>query len=111
AFGGRMETLFCGGAPVAPDVEAWYAERGVPLLPGYGLTEASPVISVTTHNARRFGTVGQAIPGIELRIDADGELLTRGPHVMLGYWQNEAATAEAIQDGWLRTGDLAELDA
>jgi long-chain acyl-CoA synthetase len=111
AFGGRIETLFCGGAPVAPDVESWYAAQGLPLLPGYGLTEASPVIAVTTRNARRLGTVGQAIPGIELRIAADGELLTRGPHVMLGYWQNEASTAEVIRDGWLHTGDLADLDA
>jgi long-chain acyl-CoA synthetase len=111
AFGGRMEMLFCGGAPVAPDVETWYADRGLPLLPGYGLTEASPVIAVTTRGAVRPGTVGQAIPGIELRIADDGELLTRGPHVMLGYWQDETATANAIHDGWLRTGDLATLDA
>jgi long-chain acyl-CoA synthetase len=111
AFGGRIETLFCGGAPVAPDVEKWYADQSIPLLPGYGLTEASPVIAVTTRHKRRLGTVGQAIPGIELSIAADGELLTRGPHVMLGYWQNEAATTEVIQDGWLHTGDLAELDA
>jgi long-chain acyl-CoA synthetase len=110
AFGGRMETLFCGGAPVAPDVETWYADQGLPLLPGYGLTEASPVIALTTRNARRHGTVGQAIPGIENRIAPDGELLTRGPHVMLGYWQNAAATAKVIEDGWLRTGDLAALD-
>jgi long-chain acyl-CoA synthetase len=111
AFGGCMENLFCGGAPVAPDVETWYADQGLPLLPGYGLTEASPVIAVTTRHARRLGTVGQAIPGIENRIAPDGELLTRGPHVMLGYWQNEAAIVEVIEDGWLRTGDLAELDA
>jgi long-chain acyl-CoA synthetase len=111
AFGSKIETLFCGGAPVAPDVESWYAGQGLPLLPGYGLTEASPVITVTTRDTRRHGTVGQAIPGIELRIAADGELLTRGPHVMLGYWQDEAATAEVIRDGWLHTGDLAELDA
>jgi long-chain acyl-CoA synthetase len=69
------------------------------------------VITVNTRGARRFGTVGRAIPGIELRIAADGELLTRGPHVMLGYWQDEAATAEVIREGWLHTGDLAELDA
>jgi long-chain acyl-CoA synthetase len=110
-FGGQMDSLFCGGAPVALDVETWYANQGLPLLPGYGLTEASPVIAVTTRHARRLGTVGQAIPGVENRIAPDGELLTRGPHVMLGYWQNEAATAEVIEDGWLRTGDLAELDA
>jgi long-chain acyl-CoA synthetase len=112
AFGGRMETLFCGGAPVAPDVETWYADQGLPLLPGYGLTEASPVIAVTTLWSQRQGTVGQAIPGIEIRTAADGEFLTRGPHVMLGYWQDDAATAEAIDpNGWLRTGDLAEIDA
>ncbi len=111
AFGNRIEMLFCGGAPVAPDVAAWYADHGLPLLPGYGLTEASPVITVTTRGARRLGTVGQAIPGIELRIAADGELLTRGLNVMLGYWHDEAATADVIHDGWLRTGDLAELDA
>jgi long-chain acyl-CoA synthetase len=110
-FGGRMEKLFCGGAPVAANVETWYADHGLPLLPGYGLTEASPVIAVTTLSSQRYGTVGQAIPGIEIRTAPDGELLTRGPHVMLGYWQDDAATAEAIDaDGWLRTGDLAEID-
>ena len=111
AFGGRMESLFCGGAPVAPDVERWYADHGLALLPGYGLTEASPVIAVTTRRDQRLGTVGRAIPGIEIDVASDGELLTRGPHVMLGYWQDEAATDEAIQDGWLRTGDLAEVDS
>jgi long-chain acyl-CoA synthetase len=91
-------------------VESWYAENGLPLLPGYGLTEASPVISVSTPTARRFGAVGRAIPGIEIRTASDGELHTRGPHVMLGYWQNEEVTADAIRDGWLHTGDLAEID-
>ena len=111
AFGGQIEMLFCGGAPVAPDVEKWYADQEFPLLPGYGLTEASPVISVNTRCANRFGAVGQALPGVEVRIAADGELLTRGPHVMLGYWHDESATAQAIRAGWLYTGDLAELDA
>jgi long-chain acyl-CoA synthetase len=109
-FGGPIQLLYCGGAPAAPNVESWYAENGLPLLPGYGLTEASPVISVSTPTARRFGTVGRAIPGIEIRTASDGELLTRGPHVMLGYWQNEEATADAIREGWLHTGDLAEID-
>ncbi len=107
----ECKQLNCGGAPAAPDVEAWYAERGLPLLPGYGLTEASPVIAVSTASARRFGAVGRALPDVEVRIADDGELLTRGPNVMLGYWQDEAATADAIRDGWLHTGDLAELDA
>ncbi len=111
AFGGRMESLFCGGAPVAPNVEKWYADQGLALLPGYGLTEASPVIAVTTRRVQCFGTVGRAIPGVEICVASDGELLTRGPHVMLGYWQDESATAETICDGWLRTGDLAEIDS
>jgi long-chain acyl-CoA synthetase len=110
AFGGQIERLFCGGAPVAPNVETWYAEHGLPLLPGYGLTEASPVIAVTTCKSQRLGTVGRAIPGIEVRVANDGELLTRGPHVMPGYWQDEAATADVVEDGWLHTGDLAEID-
>jgi long-chain acyl-CoA synthetase len=111
AFGGRIESLFCGGAPVAPDVERWYANQGLPLFAGYGLTESSPVIAANTWSAHRPGTVGRAIPGIEIRTAPDGELLTRGPHVMLGYRDDEAATSEAIRDGWLHTGDLAEIDA
>lgn len=110
-FGGRMKRLTCGGAPVAPDVETWYADRGMPLLPGYGLTEASPVISVSTASARKLGCVGRPLEGIDIRIANDGEVLVRGPNVMLGYWQDDAATAEAIRDGWLSTGDLGELDA
>jgi long-chain acyl-CoA synthetase len=109
-FGGEIEQLFCGGAPVGADVERWYAENDLPLLPGYGLTEASPVISVSTADACRLGTVGRTIPGVELRIANDGELQVRGPNVMLGYWHDDVATAEAISDGWLHTGDLAELD-
>ncbi|MEX2092651.1 MAG: AMP-dependent synthetase/ligase [Pirellulales bacterium] len=109
-FGGRMKQLTCGGAAIAPDVEAWYAEQGLPLLPGYGLTEASPVISVSTPAARKIGSVGQPLAGLDVRIAEDGEVLVRGPNVMLGYWQDEAATAEVIRDGWLHTGDLGELD-
>jgi len=111
AFGSHVSMLFCGGAPVAPNVEKWYADQGLPLLPGYGLTEASPVITVNTNSAHRFGAVGRALPGVEIRIARDGELLTRGPHVMLGYRNDDSATTEAIRDGWLHTGDLAEIDA
>jgi long-chain acyl-CoA synthetase len=111
AFGGRIEKLFCGGAPLQPDVEAWYADRDFPILPGYGLTEASPVIAVTTPQSARAGTVGRALPGVEVRIAADGEILARGPNVMLGYWRDAAATNDVIRDGWLHTGDLGQLDA
>jgi long-chain acyl-CoA synthetase len=109
-FGGRMERLTSGGAPLAPNVEAWFANQGLPILQGYGLTEASPVISVSTLSANRFGSVGQPLPGMEVRVAADGEVLVRGPNVMLGYWHDEAATSEAVRDGWLYTGDLGELD-
>ncbi|HJQ79140.1 MAG TPA: AMP-dependent synthetase/ligase [Lacipirellulaceae bacterium] len=110
-FGGRMERLTSGGAPLAPSVEKWYADEGLPVLQGYGLTEASPVISFSTFESNRFGAVGQPLPGLEVRIAHDGEVLCRGPNVMLGYWHDEPATAEAIRDGWLHTGDLGELDA
>jgi long-chain acyl-CoA synthetase len=110
-FGGKMERLTSGGAPLAPNVEAWYAKQGLPILQGYGLTEASPVISASTFEAHRFGSVGRPLPGVEVRIADDGEVLTRGPHVMLGYWRDEALTAEVVRDGWLYTGDLGDLDA
>jgi long-chain acyl-CoA synthetase len=110
-FGERMKQLTCGGAPIAPDIEAWYEELGMPLLPGYGLTEASPVISVSTASARKLGSVGRPLAGLDVRIADDGEVLVRGPNVMLGYWQDDEATAEVIRDGWLSTGDLGELDA
>jgi long-chain acyl-CoA synthetase len=110
-FGERIRLLSCGGAALAPDVEAWYASCGLAILPGYGMTEASPVISVSTHAARKPGTVGRPLPGVEVRIAEDGEVLARGPNLMLGYLNDEAATAEMIRDGWLHTGDLGELDA
>ncbi len=109
-FGGRMEWLTSGGAPLAPDVERWYADHGLPILAGYGLTESSPVISMSTPTSHRFGSVGRVLTDVDVRIADDGEILARGPNVMLGYWQDAAATAEVIQDGWLHTGDLGELD-
>jgi long-chain acyl-CoA synthetase len=80
-------------------------------LPGYGLTESAPVISFNHHRAYKLGTVGQALPGMEVRIAPDGEVLARGPSVMKGYWNDPEATATAIRDGWLHTGDLGTLDA
>jgi long-chain acyl-CoA synthetase len=110
-FGGRIERLSCGGAALAPDVEAWYAECGMPILCGYGLTESSPVITATSPGQYRAGSVGRPLDGVEVRLADDGEVLARGPNVMLGYWQDETATADAVRDGWLHTGDLGELDA
>ncbi|MEX2316708.1 MAG: AMP-dependent synthetase/ligase [Pirellulales bacterium] len=110
-FGGRVQILNSGGAALSPETEAWYAECGLRILPGYGLTEASPVISACTPPAHRSGSVGPLMRDVEVRLADDGEILVRGPNVMLGYWRDEAATAEAIRDGWLHTGDLGELDA
>ncbi len=109
-FGGNIEMLNCGGAPLAPEIEAWYASHGMPVLIGYGLTETSPVIAVSTPRANRAGAVGRPLPKVEVRIAEDGEILARGPNMMLGYWRDEAATAEISRDGWLQTGDLGALD-
>jgi long-chain acyl-CoA synthetase len=111
AFGGRLRAACSGGAPLAEHVARFYNDRGVFLGQGYGLTESSPVITAATPSAMKIGTSGRPIPCVEVRIAADGEILTRGPQVMLGYWNKPAATAEALRDGWLHTGDLGELDA
>lgn len=110
-LGGQVRFCCCGGAALPRHVAEWFAAQDVLLLEGYGLSETSPVITAATPTAPRIGTVGPALPGVELRIAADGEIQTRGPHVMLGYYQQPAATAEVIHDGWLSTGDLGQLDA
>jgi len=110
-LGGKVQRCFCGGAAAPPDVESLFARQGLPLLGGYGLTESSPVIAAATLDNHCPGTVGRPLENLEVRIADDGEVLVRGPSVMLGYWQDEAATAATIVDGWLRTGDLGEMDA
>jgi long-chain acyl-CoA synthetase len=110
-FGPRVDWLSSGGAPLPVPIAQAYHAAGLLLLQGYGLTESSPVISFNRKTRFKIDTVGPPIPGVEVRIAPDGEILTRGSHVMRGYWNNAQATAEAIQDGWLYTGDLGELDA
>jgi long-chain acyl-CoA synthetase len=111
AFGPRIYRLSSGGAPLPLPVARAYVDAGLPVVQGYGLTESSPVISFNTPEHNKVGTVGRPLPGVEVRIAPDGEVLTRGPHVMKGYWKNPAATAEALRDGWLHTGDLGAVDA
>jgi long-chain acyl-CoA synthetase len=110
-FGGSIEQLNCGGAPLAPETESWYAQQGLTVLLGYGLTETSPVIAASTPKSNRAGAVGRLLKDVDVQIAADGEILARGPNVMLGYWNDDAATRAAIPDGWFHTGDLGELDA
>lgn len=110
-LGGEIKLCNSGGAALPGHVFDYYESRGVPLREGYGLTESSPVITLSTEDRFRRGSVGTAIPEVELRVAEDGEILTRGPHVMAGYWKDAAATAETIQDGWLHTGDLGRIDA
>src|SRR5439155_15819496 len=103
-FGPRVRWLSSGGAPLPVHVAEGFRDCGIPLVEGYGLTESSPVIATNTVEQNRPGTVGRPIPGVEVRIAPDGEVLTRGAHVMRGYWRKPAASAEAVSaDGWLHT--------
>jgi long-chain acyl-CoA synthetase len=109
---GGLKYLICGGAWLDPEVELFFRAAGFVVLQGYGMTETSPVITLNEYTREKLGSVGPPLEGVEVRLGEDGEILTRGPHVMLGYYKDEAATRQAFDpDGWLRTGDLGRIDA
>jgi long-chain acyl-CoA synthetase len=109
-FGGRLKAMVSGGAPLNPEIGRFFLALGVPLLQGYGQTEASPVISANPPKRIKIETVGPPLDGVEVRIGTDGEILVRGELVMKGYWNDPEATARSLEDGWLHTGDVGEID-
>lgn len=109
-FGGRLKAMVSGGAPLNYDVGLFFMALGLPVLQGYGQTEAAPVISVNLPGDARLDTVGPPLKGVEVKIAEDGELLVRGGCVMKGYWKDPEETARTVRDGWLHTGDVGALD-
>jgi long-chain acyl-CoA synthetase len=111
ALGGRADWAISGGAPLGTRLAHFFRGVGVPVLEGYGLTETTAAAAVNSPTASRIGTVGRALPGFELKTTLDGEVCIRGAHVFTGYWNDEAATKEAVDaDGWFHTGDLGRID-
>jgi long-chain acyl-CoA synthetase len=109
-FGKNIRECVTGAAPIAPEILEFFYACGVPVMEGYGMTETATVATVNRPDDFRFGSVGKALPGVEVRIAEDGEVMIKGPNVFQGYYKNEEGTREALEDGWLHTGDLGRMD-
>ncbi|MBO0910983.1 MAG: long-chain fatty acid--CoA ligase [Acidobacteria bacterium] len=109
-IGGRVECFISGGAPLGRELAEWYADIGIRIFEGYGLTETSPVIAVNSPAAHRLGSVGKPLGNVEVRIADDGEILVRGPSIFHAYWNKPEETRDAFLDGWFKTGDIGRLD-
>jgi long-chain acyl-CoA synthetase len=110
AFGGRVREAVTGAAPIAPEILRFFYAAGVPVMEGYGMTETATVATTSTPENHRFGSVGRPLPGVEVKIADDGEILVKGPNIFQGYYKNDDASFGAIVDGWLHTGDLGSVD-
>jgi len=110
-MGGKAEEFISGGAPLGRELAEWYADIGIPIHEGYGLTETSPVIAVNTPTTHKLGTVGKPLANVEIKIADDGEVLARGPSIFKGYWNRPEETQAAFVDGWFKTGDIGHLDS
>jgi long-chain acyl-CoA synthetase len=110
-MGGHVKVFISGGAPLGRELAEWYADIGIRIHEGYGLTETSPVIALNNPTAHKLGTVGKPLPNVEVRIADDGEVLARGPSVFQEYWNRPEETKAAFEDGWFKTGDIGNLDA
>src|SRR5207247_1111718 len=109
-MGGCLETFISGGAPLGLPLAEWYADVGIRIHEGYGLTETSPVIAVNTPTEHRIGSVGKPLGNVQVRIADDGEILVQAPSVFQGYWNKREDTAAAFVDGWFKTGDIGRID-
>src|SRR3954453_20889781 len=109
-FGTNMRECVTGAAPIAPEILQFFYACGVPVMEGYGMTETAPAATGNRPEEFRFGSVGKPFEGVDVKIADDGEVLIKGPNIFKGYYKNDDATSEALEDGWLHTGDLGRLD-